>query len=180
MQDDLTRNKRVISVLDPAIDWSSAEVMGEYARTRDESLVTLRQQTGAWAVVRPLTVGEFSAVDGVSGSGKLVQAFRLACLEVENTPAAGLSVKPRGTARIGGTDTAVWTDDELAVVARHYGARYLYEIGLVIYERALQGNAWGGGVLYTLPQSSLDGLTETRPLHAAPSPSSGGTDSSAA
>ncbi len=158
--DSLVDPLRAVSVLDPAIDRVASRVV-EYSETRDPALIVeLPGARAFWCVVHPLSVAEFASVDSLpTGPTKLVQAFRLAVAAIENAGGPGIAMRPsRSHPREDGVDRPMWSDRDLAHVFHMLGAQFIYEIGQLAYERAIQGNGWSGSVSYTLPQSSLTGL----------------------
>lgn len=177
--DDLVSPLRAVSVLDPAIDWQTSDMVG-YFEKRDLDLVQTKPGMSLMvAVLRPLTVGEFTQLDALQADGaKHLQAFRLACTSVENAQGPGLSLVPTTTVRMGPTERLVWGDEELAVLARKGGMRFVAELGRVAFERALLGNDWGGGACYTPPPYSVEGLGRKRHHPVEQSPASAGTSSS--
>lgn len=180
MQDSLVGPLRAVSVLDPAIDLSVSPVM-VYAETRAEEV--LSYHAGMYprrAALRPLSVGEFGACDSMpSAPAKLVQAFRLACEEIENFSGPGCTLGPDRPHRMpDGRDRMVWSDDGLQRIADALGMAYILELGLVAYERAIQGNALSGSVSFTLPPSSAQGLALKLHRLAAQSRDNDGTISS--
>lgn len=169
MYDDLVTPLRAVCVLDPAID-RIATAVERYAETRDPSLVVeLPGRYALWCTLEPLSVPDFAAVDGApTPSAKLLQAFRLSVRAIENFAGPGLALRPTLPRRMqGGAESTMWSDDELASVQRRVGMKFIYEIGALAYERAIEGNGWGGGVTYTLPQSSVQGLEQIARLLAA-------------
>lgn len=179
--DDLVSPLRAVSVLDPAIDLSVTPVE-VYAVSRAPDLVTLLPgMVAKWATLRPLSVGDFVAVESMpTSSMRGMQAFRLACSGVENLPASGTGLYPTKPHRLpNGTERMVWGDEELQRLSDALGMRWIIELGQVAYERADQGNALSGGGSFTLPLSSLHELRRIVHLHAARTAASDGTASSA-
>lgn len=179
--DDLVSPLRAVCVFDPAIDLDVTPI-NVYAETRVPDLVTTRPGAHArWAVLRPLSVGDFMACDSApSVSVKLLQAFRLACERIENFSAPGIALEPTKLHRLpDGRERAIWGDDGLQRVADHLGVAYIYELGNVAFERAVSGNALSGSVFFTLPPSSMLALDRMLRLHAAQSRQTDGTPSSA-
>jgi hypothetical protein len=178
--DDLVSPLRAVSVMDPALDRASMDVE-RYAETRDPSLV--REMPGRlarWAELEPLTFDQLAGVDSLPApAAKLMQAFRLSCRGVHNLMAAGVAARPTEMVRQGQRDVPMWTSQDLQLIARELGAAYVYEIGTVAYERAVQGKAFGGSACYTLPQSSVHGLVQIARRLAAHASTTGGTISSA-
>lgn len=180
--DDLISPLKAVCVLDPAIDWTVSDVTS-YVESRDLGRIQAKPgMTLTIAVLRALTVADFAQLDSLGSSqAKLLQAFRLACTAIENFRGPGTeALKPMTPIKRGRGDLLVWGDDELEEVARRFGVRFIYELGNVAFERAVQGNAWGGGVSYTLPQSSVEGLGRIRFLSVESSPPEPGTSSSEA
>lgn len=158
--DDLISPIRAVCVLDPGIDRAETPVH-LYAETRAAGLVV--PIPGAhlrWATMRPLTVGDFVAVDSMpTNPAKLLQAFRLSCESVENFSGPGVSLKPTKPHRLpDGRERMIWGDDDLQRLASELGLGFIYELGQVAYERAVAGNGWSGSVSYMLPQSSVHAL----------------------
>ena len=146
----------------------------EYARTRDPSKIReLPGKTSVRYVCLPLSVQVSAILDArPSMSDRVVWAFALGVSEVRHAdtsgPAPASTMRPSQKLDIGGVKRAMWGDDELQVIQDTFGRATLYEIGGVIYERALRGKAAGGSVPFTVPQSLLDALTCLAPHRAAP------------
>lgn len=178
--DDLVSPIRAVCVLDPGIDRAETPVH-LYAETRAAALVVpLPGAHLRWATMRPLTVGDFVAVDSMPTSpSKLLQAFRLSCEGVENFAAPGVALKPTKPHRMpDGRERMIWGDDDLQRLASELGLGFVYELGGVAYERAVAGNGWSGSVSYTLPQSSVHALALIELRLAEQSHGDGGTHSS--
>jgi len=198
-KDDLVSPLRVYSVAqDDAIDLLRSDVVG-YAGdivtpaggrpvtlsqgTRNPALiVALPTRHLRAAVVAPLTMGVGVQLDDIASmNGRAFQAFRVACLAVENIPIPGASLGPTEDVRLAdGRMHKVWSDDELDRLQSLMGRNYMYEVGTVILERSLSGKARGGVPLYT-PQPFLEpALTQSAFLRAEQSRSAAGIDSNAA
>lgn|SRR5574341_1064216 len=168
--DDLISPLRAVCVLDPAIDRVLTPI-DRYAETREPELVReLPGHRARWAMLEPLSVGDFMIVDGYpTAPMKLRRAFVYACRLIENFERPGEPLHP--TRMVvnpeDGRERAVWTPEEEAAIFRRLGADFVYELGGLAYERATAGNFWGGSVSYTLPQSSVDGLARIARLLAA-------------
>ena len=179
--DDLVSPLEAVCSLDPAIDWEASDV-SKYIETRDLTHLQYKPgMTPTKAVLRALTVADFVQLDALGTvNAKLLMAFRIACTAVTGVHGTGasLAMAPSTNARIDGVERRVWGDAELGALCRAVGVRFVYELGHVAFERALVGNDWGGGVCYTLPQSSLEGLGRKRHHPVAQSPASAGTGSS--
>jgi hypothetical protein len=178
--DNPVETLRVVCVLDPAIDRAETPLT-RYTETRDETLVRLLPGSLAfWCQLRPLDIGDFAAVDSTpTGPTKLIQAFRLACEGIENFEGPSLALRPSKMRGGGdGKERPIWGDAELERVYRRLGMAFVYEIGQVAYERATQGNGWGGSVCYTLPLSSVEGLGRIARQLAALARETAGTPSS--
>lgn len=179
--DNLAAPLRAVCVFDPAIDLDVTPT-ALYAETRAPGLVTTRPGAHArWCVLRPLSVGDFIACDSMATpSVKVMQAFRLACERIENFAAPGVALEPRKPHRLpDGRERMIWGDEELQRVADQLGMAYIYELGNLAFERAVSGNALSGSGSYTLPPSSVLALERMLRLHAAQSPQTDGTLSSA-
>lgn len=180
MQDSLVGPLRVVSVLDPAIDLD-ATVVEVYRSTRTPDLVVTKPGHHAkWATVRPLTAGEFLAVDAqMHDAMKLKIAFQLACTSIENFEEPGIALRPTKSHKLpDGRETEVWADDEFQRIADRLGFRFVYEIGQIAYDRAVAGNGWSGSVSFTLPPSLELELLQRMRLHVAQSRVTDGTGSS--
>lgn len=177
--DDLVSPLRAVSVLDPALDRSTMDV-DRYVETRDPALV--RETPGRfarWVELDPLTPEHIGMIDSLSApSAKLMQAFRLACRAVHNLQAPGIAARPTELVRQGHRDVPMWSSGDLGLISRELGVAFVYEIGTVAYERAIQGKAFGGSASYTLPQSSVHGLVQIARRLAALEKSTAGTSSS--
>jgi hypothetical protein len=172
MSDPLVRPIEVVSAGDPALDMTAAE-RRTYAETRDPKL--LRELPGKRAVrclVRPLSVATASICDQrPSMADRVVWAFMLGCLEVQNAdehgPADARVLKPSHAFDAGdGDKRCIWSDRELGALQETFGRGFLFEIGGVIYERTLRGKAAGGSEPFTVPQSLLDELAQIARRHA--------------
>lgn len=177
--DDLVAPLRLVSVLDPAIDRAATDVQ-KYAETRDLSLVkTLPGSTARIYTVRALDVYDFSSADVGTATARLIRCFVLALEQIENWPVPGHVWTPSRRMDNGqGGDRVVMSDSELKALYHRLGARVIYEIAGVIYTRALEGNGQGGGVRYTLPPSSVEGLEEIARRLAEQARTSAGTTNS--
>jgi hypothetical protein len=171
--DSLVRPLEVVSAADEALDMSRAE-REEYARTRDPAKIReLPGKTAVRFVCLPLSVQVSAILDArPSMSDRVVWAFALGVSEMRHADASGPAPErrmvPSQKLDIGGVKRAMWGDDELQTIQDTFGRATLYEIGGVIYERALRGKAAGGSVPFTVPQSLLDALTFLAPHRAAP------------
>lgn len=179
--DDLVSPLRAVCVFDPAIDLDVTPI-NVYAETRAADLVVIKPGAHAWwAVLRPLSVGDFMACDSApSPSVKLLQAFRLACERIENFSGPGIALEPTKMHRLpDGRERAIWGDDGLQRIADQLGIAYIYELGSVAFERAVSGNALSGSVFFTLPPSSTLALGRMMRLHAVQRLQTDGTPFSA-
>lgn len=172
---------RAVCVFDPAIDFELTPLR-IYGETRAAELVAIVPGAHArWTTLRPLSVAEFMTADSMpSAPAKLLGAFRLACTEVENFTAPGESLFPTKSHRSpDGSERKVWSDADLQRLADApgLGLAFIYEMGGVAYERALQGNALSGSVYFTLPPSSELVLMRIERLHAARTQKTDGTRS---
>lgn len=174
MRDDLVSPLRVVSIRDEAIDWAAmwdrAHVSPKlYAETRDaDSVRELPGRTARWYTLRPLSVADMGAIDSAaSGPAQLVQAFRVAVTEIVGFSGPGTALRPTLPCPMpDGTTRMIWADVELQYIADVAGGmRLIYEIGAIARERALEGNALRGGVIYAPPQFLVPVLEQkTRPL----------------
>lgn len=174
--DSLVRPIEVVSAADPALDMTKQERLA-YAASRDAT--KLREAPGRKAVrfvCRPLTSAEAGICESQqSADSKLAWSFMLGCEEIRHAdmtgPAEGRSIKP--THPFDGPDgrKMIWHDREMTALQAVFGRRVFYEIGAVIRDRALMGNA-AGGILdpYEMPQSLLDALDRIARLRAAHPP----------
>jgi len=180
MSDDLVSPLRAVCVFDPAIDLDETPT-ALYAETRAAELVVTKPGAHAhWVTLRPLSVGDFTACDSMpTAPVKLMQAFRLACGEIENFAGPGVSLKPTKAHRLpDGRERMIWDDAGLQRVADVLGVAYIYELGGVAFERAVSGNALSGSASFTLPPSSELALDRMMRLHAAQKARTAGTPSS--
>lgn len=162
--DNLVSALEVVSAADPALDMSKQERLA-YAASRDAG--KLREVPGRKAVrfvCRPLTSAEAGICESQpSADAKTSWAFMLGCSEIRHADMTGASegraVKP--THPFEGPDgrKLIWHDREMTALQAVFGRRVFYEVGSVIRDRALLGNA-AGGVWdpYEMPQSLLDAL----------------------
>lgn len=160
--DNPARPLRAVCVLDPAIDRVASEIT-RYRETRDPALIVeLPGQMARWVTLRPLTSGQMAHIDSRPGAAfQLQTAFVASCVSIENLTGPGTRWEP--TNRVpapGGGEMLTFTPGELEFVFAWCGAAFIHELGAVAYERAQAGNLWGGSVYYTLPQSSVLGLTQ--------------------
>lgn len=166
MQDDLATPIRVVSARDDAIDWMAMAREGvtphDYAQHRDPASVrTYPGKHPLWFTLRPLTGPDCIAVEaGANDAAQSWQAFRIAVDKIENFVEPGIALYPEhpipGPA---GTQRMIWDDEGLQRIANVLGMRAIYEIGGLALERAREGNARSGGVLFTPPlflQHELD------------------------
>ena len=179
--DNPARPLRAVCVFDPAIDFDETPLR-VYGETRAAELVTLRAGAHArWATLRPLDTAEFITADAAPSAGaKLLGAFRLACTEIENVVEPGISLFPTKSHRSpDGSERKVCSDSDLQRVADTpgLGLAFIYEMGGIAYERALQGNALSGSVFFTLPPSSELVLMRIERQHAARAQTTDGTRS---
>jgi len=162
--DSLVGSIEVVSAADAALDMTKQERLA-YALSRDPA--KLREVPGRKAVrfvCRPLSSAEAGICESQpSADAKTAWAFMLGCAEVRHAdmtgPAEGRAVKP--THPFEGPDgrKLIWHDREMTALQAVFGRRVFYEVGSVIRDRALLGNA-AGGVLdpFETPQSLLDAL----------------------
>lgn len=179
--DPLVEPLRAVCVLDPAIDRGQTS-MRDYVETRNPALIVeLPGQSALWCIVRPLSVVDFGAIDSLGTEGaKLMRAFAVAVERIENFQAPGVAYEPtQRYVAADGRERAMWGQDELQRVANKCGVKFLYEIGLLAYQRALSGNGWSGSVRYMLPQSSEHELALIERLRAERARVTSGTSSSA-
>lgn len=142
MSDSLVDTIRVVSVRDPAIDRVKTD-LEKYERTRDPSLIAeLPGQHVLWYALRPLSVADFMFIDSApSDHLKVLRAFQQAVEYVDGFPVAGQQLRPTVPVRdTQGHERMVWELHDLEPIFRARGARTLYEIGRVAYERAAEGN----------------------------------------
>lgn len=160
--DDLISPLRAVCVLDPAIDRASSDMM-RYARERDAGLIReLPGKRALWCTLRAFTVQDVMVIDGApSAPMKARLAFYLGVVSIENWD-GDKKLCPGGDEHVmrRGRPLQVWSDAELDMIAARCGMQFLYELGHLAFERALAGNGWSGSALYTLPQSSVDGLVK--------------------
>jgi len=194
--DNLTDTVRVYSVVaDDAIDLVESDVVG-YAGdvvtppggepvvikrgTRNPALIKARPgRSLRAAVVKALPMAVGVGLDDIpSDNGRALQAFRVACLSVENIPHPGESLGPTVNVYRDGKQEKAWGSDDLNVLQAQMGRDYMYEIGAFILARSNQGKARGGVPLYT-PQHFLEPvLLRSAQLRAAQNKSNDGILSS--
>lgn len=159
-KDNLAGELRAVCVLDPAIDRILTPI-DKYAQTREPSLVrALPGQYLRWCVLQPLSVDDYMVVEGMPTPAlKLRTAFMYSVQAIENWDGPGISLRPTRRIRSSdGSEHVIWSAEEMALIFARVGAAFIFEIGTVAYERAIQGNFQSGGVSYTLPLSSSEGL----------------------
>lgn len=160
MIDSLADPIRVVSVRDPAIDWHAMREHGVtplvYAETRDEQSVrVLPGAAPRWYHLRPLSVVECAACDAQpTPVACALLAFRLGVTRIENFHGVGIDLYPElPTPGPNGSTRMTWSDAGLQRIADTIGGqRVLYEIGAIVHERASEGNARSGDVIFTPPQ----------------------------
>ena len=170
-EDNLLDPLDVVSVRDPAIDWSKSKVRGEdgYEGTRKMSmLVPLPGRTFVIWQLRALTTKDMQVIDqGAPGRDRLIRAVMFGLMSVRNVGGMGV-LRPSHSIPDGrGGDRLIWHDDQIEDLRRRWGLRILDEIGYVAYQRAYPGNEWSGSELYKLPDSVLDELERIERRHAA-------------
>lgn len=165
MEDDLIKNLTVVLRSDPALDRNRMD-MTKYLETRDINLVV--EQPGKKAVrfeVRALDVNEWQGVaQQRPGFAMARAALDFGLVSVEGD---GLSL--RGTKELDtglGVKRQVMSMHDIQALFARFGAVKLAEIGIIIIDRAEQGNGDGCGVRYTLPQPWPDAQELTARQHA--------------
>jgi len=191
-KDDLKSSMRVYSVSqDDAIDLLESDIVG-YAGdivagetltrgTRDPNLIKpLPGRHLRAAVVKALPMAVAVGIDEIpSMNGRAFQAFRIACLVVENLPVPGASLGPTVHVRLGdGREHKAWSNEDLDRLQSEMGRNFMYEVGAFIYERSLQGKARSDVPRYTPQQYLARALEKTVLLHAERNRKRAGIDSS--
>lgn len=163
--------KKIVSVLDPALDLGQMDVRA-YADggSRDEAAIReLPGRTAARFHIRHLSVEESLACDS---QPTLVHKIRLAvCYALERVDrGSGNVMLPSGARKEGLRKKLYWLDHEYAQLVQAFGKLVLSEIGMAIAEmdEAL-GEAFRDDAAerYTLLPSSRDALAQRERRHAA-------------
>lgn len=161
---------RVVSAQDPAID-SQRTDRKRYAETRDASLLHfLPSQRPRWFVLRALTIDDMFAIEkAIEPNVKFMRAVMFGLDAVEGHLEDGSALRPTMRVPDGGRggDRTIWGTDEFQRLFASYGMTVIYELGVLLYERAFRGNAWTGGAdFYTVPPVLSEGLERIARRHA--------------
>lgn len=151
-----------------------------YAEKRDDALVRIKQgSTAARFHVRPATTFDVQRIESTGSSEmKALAAFVLCCTEVSDAMIDGvlLRLKPTRPSAIGKRQVLVWNEEpggELDDLVGYFGLQVIYEIGSLIYDRAILGKGLSGPLRFAVPLSLLRAEAARRDaLHAVSPPES--------
>lgn len=160
--DSLIDDLEVVSAADPALDMSDAERI-RYVTSRDPKVI--KDQPGCASrryILRALTSSELMAIESLEAGRKVMTAFLMGVKEIRNYPSAGVVASPSQASPVPSDSTRrIWTDKEFTSLTQNLGGKRIYEIGRVVYDRALEGNGEGGSIYFEPLPLLLEELART-------------------
>lgn len=176
MRDDLVSVLRVACTHDDAVDWGATDVaayVGSQSTPGDRDPAHIVAKPGravTWFHLRPISAPAFASwPEAAAEPGvRWLRSFQFSVEAIDNLETPGVTWRPSTLVPDGvtGRERAIVGEQELEHVRLQLGLPWIYEVGKVAYQRALEGNIRGGGVAYTLPPTSHSALKQNALLRA--------------
>lgn len=170
---------KAVSARDKALDLSRMDVK-EYIEKRDPNLVeSLPGRTPIWHTLRPLTLVDLDMLATRPQALQARLAYELALVSVEGCDAlapSGAAWRPaREIEDADGGMRPAPSQSEMQRLFLAVGREAMLELGLVVIERADQGNGERGDTSYTVPPLLSDVVARSARPRAAPTPPTSAT-----